>query len=151
MLERFFERINILAEKLGPVLYQLPPSMHKDLDLLASFIKLLPKKQLGIFEFRHESWYCDDTFTMLDKSGVGFCIHDMPGKETPRIITGDVIYIRFHGPTGKYQGNYSETTLQDWANWLKEHIKEARCIYAYFNNDIGGHAVRNAKTLKEQF
>lgn len=150
-LERFFERINILAEKLGPILYQLPPSMHKDLNLLASFIKLLPKKQLGIFEFRHESWYCDDTFKLLDKSGIGFCIHDMPGKETPRIITGDVIYVRFHCPTGKYQGNYSKSALQDWANWLKEHIKEARCIYAYFNNDIGGHAIRNAKTLKEQF
>jgi uncharacterized protein YecE (DUF72 family) len=141
----------MLKEKLGTVLYQLPPSLHKDLGLLGSFIRLLPKKISGVFEFRHESWFSEDAFKLLDESGFGFCVHDMPGIESPRIITGDLIYIRFHGPTGKYQGNYSEAALKDWARWIKENKKEVGSIYAYFNNDIRANAVRNAKQLKEQF
>ncbi len=149
-LERFIERVGILAEKLGPILYQLPPSLHKDLDLLKSFVKLLPKKLPAVFEFRHKSWYSEDTFKLLSQFGVGFCIHDMPGKESPRIITADIIYIRFHGPTGKYTGSYSKSALQNWAKWIKQHSKEAPSIYVYFNNDINANAVCNAKTLKEQ-
>ena len=150
-LERFFERVDTLKRKLGPILYQLPPSLHKDLDLLRSFIKLLPKKRLAVFEFRHKSWFSEDTYKLLKKFNVGFCIHDMPGIQSPRVVTADIIYIRFHGPTGRYQGNYSRAALQRWAKWLKEHTQEVRGVYAYFNNDIDANAVRNAKTLKEQF
>ena len=71
-LERFFERVDLLKGKLGPILYQLPPSLHKDLDLLASFVKLLPKRKIAVFEFRHQSWYENDTFELLEKLGVGF-------------------------------------------------------------------------------
>ena len=149
-LERFFERVTILQEKLGPVLYQLPPSLQKDLDRLQTFIELLPKEPLAVFEFRHKSWFSEDTFKLLDKFGVSFCIHDMPDITSPRIITGDVIYIRFHGPTGKYEGSYSKSALQNWAKWLKEHIKKAHSVYVYFNNDIHVNAVHNAKQLKEQ-
>jgi len=150
-LQRFFEKIDILKRKLGPVLYQLPPSLHQDLDLLGSFIKLLPKKRSAVFEFRHESWYSENTFELLRKLKVGFCIHDMPGKESPRIVTSDTIYIRFHGSTGKYSGSYSKSALQNWAKWLKEHKHEALGIYTYFNNDAHAHAIKNAKTLKDQF
>jgi len=149
-LERFFAGARLLKENLGPFLYQLPPSMHKDLDRLKSFIKCLPKGKLSVFEFRHKSWFSDDTYELLDKFSVGFCIHDLVGVPTPRIITGDLIYIRFHGPTGRYQGNYTKAMLKNWADWLKEHIKKAHSIYAYFNNDIHAYAVYNAKTLKEQ-
>ncbi len=150
-LERFFERVNLLKERLGPILYQLPPSLHKNLELLAAFIRLLPKKEQAVFEFRHESWYEDDTFELLDKSGVGFCIHDMPGKESPRIVTGKIIYMRFHGTTGRYSGSYPESQLGDWANWLKNQAPKVRAIYVYFNNDAHGHAIKNAKQLKGLF
>ena len=146
-VERFFERVALLKGKLGPILYQLPPSMHKDLDLLESFIKLLPKKPRAVFELRHKSWYSDDTFELLGKLGVGFCIHDMPGKESPRAVTAEIVYVRFHGTTGRYAGSYPKSALQDWAAWLEERAKKARAIYAYFNNDIGGHAIKNAKQL----
>jgi len=149
-LERFFEIAGLLKEKLGPVLYQLPPSLQKDLDLLKGFIKLLPKRRLSVFEFRHKSWYGEDTFKLLDKFGAAFCIHDLGGLETPRVITADLIYIRFHGPTGRYAGNYTKKALQNWADWIKEHKKEARGVYAYFNNDVAGHAIRNAKQIEEQ-
>ncbi len=149
-VKRFFERVGLLKGKLGPILYQLPPSLRKDLDLLQSFIKLLPKKSPTVFEFRHNSWFSEDTFELLNKFGAGFCVHDLVGKETPRVVTADIIYVRFHGPTGKYEGDYSKSMLQSWAKWLKDHTKEVRSIYAYFNNDIGGHAIHNAKTLRGQ-
>lgn len=148
-LERFFERVNLLKDKLGPILYQLPPSLHKNLDLLAGFIKLLPKDKLAVFEFRHESWYADETFDLLGKSGVGFCIHDMPGNESPRIVTGEIIYLRFHGTTDRYAGSYPKSQLQDWANWLKTQARKARAIYVYFNNDSQAHAIKNAQQLKD--
>jgi len=148
-LDRFFEGVGLLKRKLGPILYQLPPSMHKDLDVLETFIKLLPKKRLAVFEFRHKSWFSEDTYKLLDKLGIGFCVHDMPGIVSPRIVTGDIIYIRFHGSTGRYEGNYSKSALQNWAKWLKENTKQVQSIFAYFNNDIHANAISNAKTLKE--
>ena len=150
-LERFFERVSILKENLGPILYQLPPNMHKDLDRLESFLKCLPKRHLGVFEFRHESWFSEDTYELLNKFNVGFCIHDMPGMEVPRVVTADIIYVRFHGPTGRYQGSYSKSALQNWAKWLKKESKQVRCIYVYFNNDAHAHAIKNAKQLIQQF
>jgi uncharacterized protein YecE (DUF72 family) len=149
-LERFFKIARLLKENLGPVLYQLPPSLHKDLDLLKGFIKLLPKRRIRVFEFRHKSWYDDETFRLLDKSGAAFCIHDLGGLETPRLITSSLIYIRFHGPTGRYAGNYTKKTLQTWADWIKENISNVRAVYAYFNNDYNAYAVQNAKQLEEQ-
>ena len=148
-LERFFERVGLLKSRLGPILYQLPPSLQKDLDLLGSFIKLVPRRKTAVFEFRHQSWYCDDTYELLKKYGAGFCIHDMPGKESPRIVTGNIIYIRFHGTTGRYSGSYPKSQLQDWAKWIREQSKKASGIYVYFNNDAHGHAIKNAKQLKE--
>jgi len=148
-LERFFERVNLLKNRLGPILYQLPPSLQKDLDLLEAFIKLLPMRKTAVFEFRHKSWYSDDTFELLDKSGASFCIHDMPGKESPRIVTGGVIYIRFHGTSSRYSGSYPKSQLQNWAEWLEDQAKNVHAIYAYFNNDAQAHAIKNAKQLKE--
>jgi len=149
-IETFFERMNFLKEKLGPILYQLPPSLHQDLELLRDFVELLPKKSITVFEFRHKSWFCDDVFRLLDESGCSFCVHDMAGIETPRVVTGDIIYIRFHGPTGKYVGSYSRSALRDWAGWIKDNIEKVRGVYVYFNNDTNAYAVSNAKTLKEQ-
>ena len=148
-VERFFERARLLKEKLGPILYQLPPSMHKDLERLEAFIKLLGKRPATVFEFRHESWYTQDTYALLNKYSAGFCTHDLPGRASPRIIAGDLIYIRFHGTTGRYSGNYSKSDLQEWADWIKDNLKGIRAAYAYFNNDYNAYAVNNAKTLRE--
>ncbi len=148
-LERFLSTISILKQTLGPVLYQLPPNFHKDLDRLEDFMKLLPKKPTAVFEFRHKSWFADDTYELLDKFAAAFCTHDMPGIISPRIITGNIIYIRFHGPTGKYAGNYSKTALQNWANWISDNADKVRNIYAYFNNDYNAYAINNAKQLRD--
>ena len=159
-LPRFFERAELLKENLGPVLYQLPPSFHKDLDRLTYFLRVLsgcgglrpdePKNHTAIFEFRHKSWYCKDTYKLLDKFNAGLCIHDLIGKESPRIVTGDVVYVRFHGTEGRYSGSYSKDQLRTWAKWLKEQTNKVRSIYVYFNNDAEAYAVSNAATLKNE-
>lgn len=148
-IQRFFDVMDLFEGTLGPVLYQLPPSLHKNLDLLAEFITLLPKGREAVFEFRHGSWYVPETFDLLDRHKVAFCIHDMAGKESPRVVTGDRVYVRFHGTSGRYAGNYTNAMLAEWAHWLGDQTGRVRAIYAYFNNDIDGHAIHNAKTLKE--
>ncbi len=148
-LERFFEIVSLLKEKLGPVLYQLPPSFHKDTDRLKGFLALLPEKTKSVFEFRHKSWFSQDTYKLLEKHNAGFCVHDMPGVKTPLVVTGDTIYIRFHGSTGRYEGNYTKSMLGKWAGWIKK--QKVRKTYAYFNNDYNACAVYNAKTLTQLF
>ncbi len=150
-LERFFGRANLLQEHLGPVLYQLPPSFHKDLDRLNVFLQAVPNDIITVFEFRHESWFSQNVYDLLKNFNAAFCIHDLVGIPTPRVITSDVIYVRFHGPTGKYEGEYCKSALRNWAKWLQEHIKGKKAIYAYFNNDYRAYAIKNAKTLKRQF
>jgi len=149
-LKRFFDRVKLLQKNVGPILYQLPPNFHKNLDRLESFLDALPKDRIAIFEFRHKSWFSDDTYELLDTFDAGFCVHDMPDIVPPRVVTGSSIYVRFHGATGKYQGNYPKQTLKKWARWIKEHSNQVRRIYAYFNNDTHGYAIENAKTLKDQ-
>jgi uncharacterized protein YecE (DUF72 family) len=196
-LTRFLDLAALLGRKLGPILYQLPPSLHKDLARLESFLQVLSNVILNpslcsrtgsakrpvlrssssataedgseeslsrrpdsVFEFRHESWYCEDTYKLLRKFNVGFCIHTvarpswpclhgLEARATPRVVTGDIIYVRFHGTTGRYSGCYSKTQLRNWAKWLKEQSRNVRSIYVYFNNDACAYAVRNAKEMKE--
>jgi uncharacterized protein YecE (DUF72 family) len=148
-LERFFEVVGLFGPTLGPILYQLPPSLHKDLGRLGEFIKLLPTGKTAVFEFRHRSWYDQEIFDLLDRCHVGFCVHDMQGSQSPRAVTGDIVYVRFHGTSGRYAGNYSDSTLQEWADWIKALCRSTRAAYVYFNNDVQGHAVNNAKTLRQ--
>lgn len=150
-LGRFLQTARILKEKLGPVLFQLPPSFKKDLNLLEGFLAILPKDLAAVFEFRNDSWFSEETFDLLDRFGFGFCIHDMPSVPSPRVVTGDIIYVRFHGSTAKYAGYYSETELCDWADWLKSNIQKVSHAYLYFNNDANANAVNNAITLKQYF
>jgi uncharacterized protein YecE (DUF72 family) len=148
-LQRFFDLANLLQEHLGPVLYQLPPSLHKNLERLDAFLAVLPRRDLAVFEFRHKSWYEQDTFDLLERWGVALCIHDLGDSASPRIVTGGRVYVRFHGTSGRYAGNYPDPLLQHWADWLKSQMGSARAIYVYFNNDISGHALNNARTLKQ--
>ncbi len=147
-LQRFFQLAELLKRRLGPILYQLPPSLHKNLERLDAFLAVLPKRDHAVFEFRHPSWYEQDTFDLLHRRGVALCVHDMGGSAPPRVVTGGVVYVRFHGINSRYGGNYPDHVLQDWANWMQSQAAGARAIYAYFNNDAEGHALENARTLK---
>jgi uncharacterized protein YecE (DUF72 family) len=147
-VRRFFDVVGLFEDTLGPVLYQLPPSLHKDLGLLGDFLHLLPQRPKAVFEFRHESWYAQDTFDLLHERGVALCVHDMTGRESPRVVTGETVYVRFHGTSGRYAGNYPDAMLEEWARWLQDQAATAGAVYAYFNNDVAGHAIHNATTLK---
>ncbi|AQT70299.1 hypothetical protein STSP2_03505 [Anaerohalosphaera lusitana] len=148
-LDNFYERMGHLGKTMGPVLYQLPPNLHKKMEKLRAFCEMLPKGHNTVFEFRHASWYDDDVLDVLDEFGCGFCVHDMGGVESPKERTGDVIYLRFHGTQGEYSGGYTDGQLSEWADWVKKHKKGIKAVYAYFNNDVEGNAVRNAMTLRD--
>jgi uncharacterized protein YecE (DUF72 family) len=147
-VRRFFERAKNLREKLGPVLYQLPPGWKVNLERLAEFLAILPRHVRHVLEFREPSWYSEPVFSTLQKYGVALCLHDMPRSAPERRAIGPFVYVRFHGYDQKYGGRYSEDRLADWADWLAARLAEGLDVYAYFNNDVGGHAPRDALRLR---
>ena len=151
-IERFFEGANRLGDRLGPILYQLPPSFHRtdeNAGRLERFLAGLPAGRRHVFEFRHESWFVEATFALLDGHGAGFCSYDMPGIKCPLRATGGTLYMRFHGSGAKYGGDYSDAMLHAWAERLHGASDGCDAAFVYFNNDIGGFAPRNAATLKQ--
>jgi uncharacterized protein YecE (DUF72 family) len=148
-LARLFDRAAHLGPLLGPVLYQLPPAWPRDLERLERFLAALPRGPRHAVEFRDPDWYADAVFEALDRHGVSLCVHDMRGSETPRRSCGPFVYVRLHG-TARYGGRYPDATLDDWAEWLAAHHEAGRPVFAYFNNDIGGHAPRDALRLRER-
>jgi uncharacterized protein YecE (DUF72 family) len=149
-VDRFIGLARRLKAFLGPILYQLPPSLHKDLVRLDAFLELLPRSVEHVVEFRHKSWYDEEVLTLLDRRGAGFVTHDLIGLKTPRWASGRTAYVRFHGTGGKYRGRYSDDQMRDWAEWLSDQRKEGRSAWAYFNNDIGGDAIEDARNLKRR-
>ncbi len=146
--EKFITRAQILGEKLGPFLYQLPPNMHRNDEVLESFLSTLPRGMKHVFEFRHPSWFEENVFEILHKYSVGLCVFDMPAISCPLVTTADFAYIRFHGSTGLYSSCYSDEKLADWATRLANLAANLKAIYIYFNNDAEAFAVRNAITLR---
>jgi len=148
-LKVFLKRAYLLKEKLGPVLYQLPPSMKKDSRKLTSFLKKLPKKTKNVVEFRHRSWLDEEIFAILKKFNAAHCIISMPDFPTVVRATCDFVYIRMHGGTILYGSNYSKAELKQCAGWIKKFLKDGLDTYVYFNNDASGFAVKNALALKK--
>jgi len=148
-LARLFERLRLLRRRLGPVLYQLPPRWSVNVERLRVFLSTLPARRRHVIEFRDASWYTDEVFGLLAQHQVACCLHDMPGSATERRVVGPFVYVRFHGPV-RYAGRYDDRTLDDWTIWLASRVREGRSVFAYFNNDVGGHAPRDAVRLREK-
>jgi uncharacterized protein YecE (DUF72 family) len=147
-IARLFASARQLRSTLGPVLYQLPPRWTYNLERLEHFLDALPRRVRHVVEFRDPSWYRDETFAALERRRVAWCLHDHPHAPTGRDrVVGPFVYIRFHGADGTYTGSYSNERLARWAEWIALRAAE-RDVFAYFNNDVGGHAPRNAVTLK---
>jgi uncharacterized protein YecE (DUF72 family) len=106
-VKNFIEIVQQLGNKLGIILFQLPPHWKFNKERLRIFLNQLPSNYRYAFEFREQSWWNDETYELLNKHNAAFCIYDMPDKETPRKITSDTIYIRLHGINKKYSGSYS--------------------------------------------
>ncbi|WP_456323147.1 DUF72 domain-containing protein [Hydrogenimonas sp.] len=148
-LIRYLHLIKPLKQKTASILFQLPPSLHLDMDLLKEFLEILPRSWRHTIEFRHESWMNDDVFNLLKSYNVAMCINDFEKRTTPFVLTADFGYIRFHGPTGRYGGSYDDGTLEMWADRIVSAAKDMKEIFVYFNNDFGGFAVQNALRLRE--
>jgi uncharacterized protein YecE (DUF72 family) len=149
ILRDFLLRARNLGEKLGPILIQLPPSLKKDREKLESFLKLLPEDLIFAVEFRNKSWFSEDIYETLDRYKVGFVTFHHPYLECPIIVTGKLVYLRFHGMGTLYSGRYGKENLDRWAEFLKKYEKEGFPCFVYFNNDFGGNAILDAKDLKE--
>ena len=146
-LERFFSRASHLGRTLGPVLYQLPPHWPVNVDRFKVFLEHLPRRRRHVVEFRDPSWYTDAIYALLEQHQVALCLHDMKGSASARIAIGPFVYVRFHGTT-RYGGRYDDESLDSWSEWLAAKLDEGRPVYAYFNNDVGGHAPRDAVRLR---
>ena len=148
-LSNFMSRVALLKEKLGPLLYQLPPGLHRDDDILINFLANLPRELKHAIEFRHESWLTEDVFDILRQHKVGFCVFDMPSLTSPLAATADFAYIRFHGSDSLYSSCYTDEEMADWAEKIAKLAENLESVYIYFNNDIAGYALQNAATIRK--
>jgi uncharacterized protein YecE (DUF72 family) len=152
-LVRFFDLFGNMQSRLGPVLIQLPPGLSFDKSLAADFISLL-KAQYGSYRFavevRHRSWITDGFFTLLAENGIAFVIADS-GKRFPyhEAVTADFVYMRFHGMEKLYASDYDESSLLHYAEKILSWLGAGLDVWAFFNNDFNGFAVRNALRLNE--
>jgi uncharacterized protein YecE (DUF72 family) len=146
-LERFLERARRLGDKLGPILWQLPPRWHPDLERLEQFASRLPSDLIHVFEFRDPHWFIPPVGKILEQHKLTFCIFDMPGITCPHWITSRTIYLRFHGSTVVYGGLYGKEGLLPWRDRIHQWMEDGCSIYIYFNNDAFGFAIQDAKML----
>ena len=151
-VERFLERARYLGPSLGPILFQLPPHWSLNVERLETFLAALPPRRRYAIEFRDPSWYAEAVLARLASHRVALCLHDMTGSESGKVVTGPFVYVRFHGSQGarKYSGTYSDDALDEWAEWLSQPLRDGLPVYAYFNNDAGGHAPRDAVRLRDK-
>lgn len=148
-IDEFLHHAAHLKEKLGPILFQLPPQWEINVDRLSAFLDYLPKDCRFTFEFRNPTWYNDEIYQLLQKYKCAFCIYELAGHQSPEMATADFVYIRLHGPDDKYQGNYTDRTLKEWTKKCQDWQEEGKDVYVYFDNDQAGYAAFNALRLKE--
>jgi uncharacterized protein YecE (DUF72 family) len=147
-LQRFLETIETLRQKLGPILFQLPPNWELDFDRLKTFLQLLPKHHRYAFEFRNATWHVSSIYALLREHNAAYCAFHLAGEHSPVKITADFAYVRLHGPGGKYQGSYSDEELEQWSGRIRKWRRQLKAVYIYFDNDEAGYAANDALRLK---
>jgi len=148
-IAKFFERVDRLGRKLGPVLFQLPPRWAVDVERLERFLAALPGGHRYAFELRDPSWHVPEVYRILRRYRAAFCIFDIAGVHSGFEITANFTYVRLHGPGGPYQGSYAVERLEAWAKRIHEWQEELKAVYVYFDNDQAAYAVQNALALKK--
>ncbi len=148
-LRLLLEHAAHLGDKLGPLLFQLPPGQQSDPRRLQRFLVSLPEGLATAWEFRHPSWFNPEVYGLLREKGAGLCVADSPRFPAAREVTASFSYVRLHGGRSLYSSEYTEEELEDWADWLRARLNEGVDLFIYFNNDARGYAVSNALTLRE--
>jgi len=145
--EQFYNGARKLQDHLGPILFQLPPSLHKNQEKLAGLSKVLPKNLRFAFEFRDVSWFDEKIYEILRENNWALTIISHPDLPFIPALTADFTYLRFHGKEALYSSEYSESKLKEFAKMITDWLKTGVDVYAYFNNDLSGFAPKNALTL----
>lgn len=135
-------------DRLGAILFQLPPRWHINAQRLADFLKLLPDDLAYAMEFRDPSWHIDDIFRLLGRHRVAFCQFDLAGFASPSTVTAGLVYVRLHGPDAAYTGIYTDRELRVWADRIKAWDADGRDVYVFFDNDQEAGAVHDAFALQ---
>ena len=136
-VDYLFRTAEVLGERLGPFLFQLPPYLRRDVDRLASFLGLLPDGMRAAFEFRHASWFDDDVFSLLADAGASLCIADAGGDhDAPLVATADFGYLRLR------REDYDEAALRAWADRIRR--QPWRETYVFFKHEDEGAGPRMA-------
>jgi uncharacterized protein YecE (DUF72 family) len=148
-LELLEDRLSLLGPKAGPILFQLPPNFEANADRLISFFKLLSKKRRYSFEFRHPSWYAPAILRQLSARNIALCISDHHDAPAPWRRTADFVYVRGHGPQGRYKGHYRAETLAGWAKRIRSWKKQGCDVFVYFDNDQKSAAPADALKLRQ--
>lgn len=153
-LSLFFDHASALKEKLGAVLWQLPPRFKFQNERLEEFCVLLStlpraKRFRHSFEFRDESWLCPEAFRTLEEFNFAFCIAHGSGLPFTERVTSNFVYLRLHGGEVLYGSNYSDQELNGWAEKIGGWAEKGKDVFVYFNNDAYGFAIKNALTLKK--
>jgi uncharacterized protein YecE (DUF72 family) len=148
-IELMVTRLKSLSPKVGVVLFQLPPQFQKNQERLSSFLSMLPRCYPYAFEFRHRSWYDDDIFALLHAHDVSLCLSDHHDAPSPWEVTARHVYVRGHGPGGRYKDHYPDKALQAWAREIRKWKRQRRTVFVYFDNDQKSAAPIDALRLKE--
>jgi len=148
-LQRYFERVDLLGSKLGPILFQLPPNWELDVDRLVTFVGALPAHHRYAFEFRNPTWDVDSVYDILRKKNIAYCIFDLAGNQSPVQLTANFAYVRLHGPGDKYRGTYGDSALRSWARQIDRWQADDKSSFVYFDNDEAGYAALDALRLKK--
>jgi uncharacterized protein YecE (DUF72 family) len=154
VVEEFIQTINSIREKKGCLLIQFPPSLRNEhigqLDKLLSTVRAADPSNLWkvAAEFRFNGWYNPDVFDLLETSGAALVLHDIPKSATPmNQVASQIVYVRFHGPTGNYRGSYTDAFLHEYAEYITEWLSDGKEVFVYFNN-TAGDAFNNCQTLR---
>jgi uncharacterized protein YecE (DUF72 family) len=149
-LETFFDRVSPLGQRLAAVVWQLPPTLGPDLDLLHGFLGELPDRFRHAVEFRDPEWLRPDVYRLLERHDAALCCVSSAAMPAERRATANLVYVRLHGLSGGYAHDYTAAELEPWARFLRLVERNGCHALVYFNNDGLGRAPKNARELAEQ-
>lgn len=145
-VKKFYHLADLLRDKLGCILWQLPPNLHVNIEKLKRFCGALNPAYHNVIEFRHMSWYDEAVYNILQEHRVAFCIISAPDDlPEDQVSTADFAYVRFHGKTDWYNYKYSQEEMKKWGENIR--ALDAKQVYVYFNNDWNTNAVKDARQL----
>ena len=150
-IERFERCWTALGERAEALLVQLHPHQQRDDALLEGFLTAMPQHIRVAMELRHSSWNTADVYAILERHRAAYVVMSGAGLPCVPRATCELVYVRMHGPAQEsmYAGCYPDAELSAWADRIQDWQQQGRRVLIYFNNDLGGHAVRNAQKLKK--